>query len=220
LSTADFYENLTTFKEFKRIAEPVIYQKFPGDWVVVIADVKGSTVAIREGRYRDVNLMGTACITSVLNVCGRQHIPFIFGGDGATLVIPAHQVDTVKKALSSVFEVILAKIFFHFKLKAGSFSAEGYKKEISENTDFRKFDDSLRMVIDCSALQISEIQKHFDGLLASKKIFYGLHASPEAIMTCLVFSPFNNQHIHFVDGSHGGYAMAATQLKAQMKGEN
>ena len=388
MSTANFYENLTTFKEFKRIAEPVFYQKFPPDWVVVIADVKGSTNAIREGRYRDVNLMGSACITSVLNVCGRQQIPFIFGGDGATLVIPPDQVKTVKNALSStqnlsqekfnlelrvgfvpiqlieqhgkvvsvakfevapgnfmamfgggglalaeqwvknsgpsgenfnlakqqsnsatsleglscrwqplksqqgqmlslivsargdeietpiiyqeillfleqllaseslhlsrpvqpssmlgegtlkaaeresrinnksifsfvflrvIFEVLVAKVFFRFKLKLGSFGAESYKKEISENTDFRKFDDSLRMVIDCSSVQISEIQKHFDELMKNKKIFYGLHTSPEAIMTCLVFSPFNNQHIHFVDGSHGGYAMAATQLKAQIK---
>ncbi|HXB98558.1 MAG TPA: DUF3095 family protein, partial [bacterium] len=28
------------------------------------------------------------------------------------------------------------------------------------------------------------------------------------------------QHIHFVDGGDGGYAMAAKQLKAQIKGRD
>ena len=32
-------------------------------------------------------------------------------------------------------------------------------------------------------------------------------------MTCIIPSPFTNDHMHFVDGGSGGYALAAVQLK-------
>jgi Protein of unknown function (DUF3095) len=35
-------------------------------------------------------------------------------------------------------------------------------------------------------------------------------------MTCIVQS-YNGNHLHFVDGSDGGYALAAHQLKQQLK---
>jgi hypothetical protein len=35
-------------------------------------------------------------------------------------------------------------------------------------------------------------------------------------MTCIVPSPFANDHMHFVDGANGGYARAAEALKASM----
>ena len=36
-------------------------------------------------------------------------------------------------------------------------------------------------------------------------------------MTCVVPSYKDGTHIHFIDGGDGGYAMAAKQLKAQLK---
>ena len=36
-----------------------------------------------------------------------------------------------------------------------------------------------------------------------------------ALMTCFVRS-YQGNHVHFVDGSNGGYALAAKQLKAQL----
>ena len=35
-------------------------------------------------------------------------------------------------------------------------------------------------------------------------------------MTCLVVSPTDGQHVHFVDGGDGGYTRAATELKARV----
>ena len=32
-------------------------------------------------------------------------------------------------------------------------------------------------------------------------------------MTCLVPTPLSNDHMHFIDGAAGGYAMAASRLK-------
>jgi len=45
----------------------------------------------------------------------------------------------------------------------------------------------------------------------------GEKLSPAALLTCLVFGR-EGDHVHFVDGSDGGYAMAAIQLKQQLAG--
>lgn len=42
-----------------------------------------------------------------------------------------------------------------------------------------------------------------------------MHKSREALVTCIVRS-FTGNHMHFVDGSDGGYALAARGLKAQL----
>jgi hypothetical protein len=39
-------------------------------------------------------------------------------------------------------------------------------------------------------------------------------------MTCLVFSLEESRHVHFVDGADGGYALAALQLKAQLRSDS
>lgn len=42
---------------------------------------------------------------------------------------------------------------------------------------------------------------------------FGLHRSPSALMTCLVFNLDKGEHIHFVDGDDGGFTAAAKKLK-------
>ena len=63
-----FYTGLEPFSEFAEVADPAHYVDAPDDWIVVLADIKGSTEAARAGRYKDVNLVGAACITAALNV--------------------------------------------------------------------------------------------------------------------------------------------------------
>jgi hypothetical protein len=50
--------------------------------------VTGSTQAIESGAYKKVNTVGAACIAAVVNVDRGVDIPFVFGGDGATFVVP------------------------------------------------------------------------------------------------------------------------------------
>jgi len=45
---------------------------------------------------------------------------------------------------------------------------------------------------------------------------YGIHASPAAIITCIIFN-YGTDHVHFLDGSDGGYTMAAKEMKRQLK---
>ena len=91
-----------------------------------------------------------------------------------------------------------------------------YISEMIENSDFRKFDGTLRMVIDGSEAQYEALRQYLDAQRRAGRLVYGLHRSREALLTCIVFS-YNGNHIHFVDGSDGGYALAAREMKAQLK---
>ena len=83
-----FYNELVPFSDFAEFVDFKAYEPVPDDWIVMIADVRGSTRAIEEGRYKDVNMVGAASITAVLNVCGEIEVPFVFGGDGGTVIVP------------------------------------------------------------------------------------------------------------------------------------
>jgi len=96
------------------------------------------------------------------------------------------------------------------------FNGATYRDEVVINTDFRKFDEMLRMVIDISDPQLDRLRLALDQLQDQGQIRYGLHTSSDALMTCLVTS-HNGDHVHFVDGADGGYAMAALPLKAVLK---
>ena len=362
-----------------------VYHEVPADWCLILTDVRGSTKAIQEGRYREVNMLGAGSITAVLNAIRPMDIPYVFGGDGATLLIPneakekclaalAQQkwnarmhlnfdlrvgvvpvseiyksgqkiqvakyevspgnylamfrggglslaetwvkkqgpggesyelpesaegvsdltglscrweplksrqgqmlsilivaqkelgsdqiykkmisdlesilsswqaanpvgldnlkiqlrserlglearmkkgksslfVSWFKNALNALFEIS----FFKFKISAGGFHPDRYMQENVTNVDYKKFDDALRMVVDCSQDQIQKIENLLSEAHQKGEIYYGIHVSNQALMTCLVFSASQGRHIHFIDGGDGGYAMAATQLKSQMK---
>jgi hypothetical protein len=95
----------------------------------------------------------------------------------------------------------------------GGFDPARYQDQLVENTDFRKFDDGLRMTLDCTP----RLAHRLEGLLARAQedgvARYGLHRQQAALMTCFVPSPTRSDHVHFVDGAMGGYAMAARALK-------
>lgn len=91
-----------------------------------------------------------------------------------------------------------------------------YVDDMVENSDFRKFDGMLRMVMDGSEAQYRDLHSYLEGQRREGRLVFGMHKSSEALVTCIVFS-YNGNHVHFVDGSDGGYAMAARGLKAQLK---
>ncbi|MFZ5515884.1 MAG: DUF3095 domain-containing protein [Candidatus Zhuqueibacterota bacterium] len=102
MSTDTFYMNLPLLDNFLEVANPINYKELPQDWSVVVADVRGSTRAIQEGRYKEVNIAGASVIVSILNIAKKLEIPFSFGGDGAALCIPDSMVFQAKKALSAI----------------------------------------------------------------------------------------------------------------------
>jgi hypothetical protein len=382
MSSDRFYIELPGFSDFNTLSSNRHYRSLPADWHVVICDIRGSTKAIESGRYQDVNTLGAASIAVVQGVCNGEDIPFVFGGDGASFLIPPAHIQAVQEILvklrnfarekfamellvgsipvsqvpfdrypievakfiiagsrsialmrggglswaetqikknpdqhtlndtnqgvvsqlqglscrwqplksqkghilsilikpvnkeSHVLEDILAKLggifggdfelarpvdqqvmkykslWQVFKTEAGyeyswlsgtafkrlfevvlsiwafrlrlpaPFDAKGYEAQIPSHSDYRKFDDMLRMVLDCSPVQIQKIESYLQSLYEKKQIFYGLHRSDHALMTCLVESLGEGGHIHFIDGGDGGYAIAAKQLKDQLARAN
>lgn len=91
-----------------------------------------------------------------------------------------------------------------------------YRDELVENTDFRKFDGVLRMIIDGNEQQFQQLQSYLEGMFRDGRIAYGMHKSDQALVTCLVQS-HTGSHVHFVDGSDGGYALAAKELKHRVQ---
>lgn len=115
-------------------------------------------------------------------------------------------------------ELLLSNLFFGglFILNArlGQFDAGRYRAEVAANADFRKFDDGLKMTLDCDAATRARLEAVLSRAQGEGVIRYGMYEQDEAMMTCLVPSPMENTHVHFVDGAGGGYTQAAAQIKA------
>lgn len=382
-----FYQDLPAFAEFGQIVNFAAYAAVPEDWVVALADIRGSTKAIKHGRYKDVNMAGAASITAVLNVCKPLEIPFVFGGDGGAVILPgayANRADAALKALRtftkqsldldlrigvipvsrlrqdgadilvnkfelspgnylamvsgggleradellkstdeqfsspqgdvaastapdleglscrwqplrpkkdhmiallirgsdakgstagnlarvidrietaldgpagqstpvnawsmryrwppkglwlearmtapasatrSRFRSLLLESFSQllcekFSIKLGAYDGAKYRNEIMSNADFRKYDDILRMVLDVSTGQLQAITDLLEHDFAAGRLAFGLHVADSALMTCLIFSLEQSQHIHFIDAANGGFALAAIDFKARLK---
>jgi hypothetical protein len=108
---------------------------------------------------------------------------------------------------------LLGFFIMRFNIKVGRFSPKKYAKELVENSDFRKFDDTLRMVIDCTPALADEIERTLTAAAANGTVRFGLHRQDKAMMTCFTPSPIKSNHVHFIDGALGGYTVAAVALK-------
>lgn len=388
MNTERFFADLPPFDGFAGAVEPRSYHDVPADWCIAITDVEGSTAAIAAGRYKDVNVVGAASIVSMNNAAKDLLLPYVFGGDGTTLLFPSsrreaievalrgvrrlarerfdlglrigvvpvaalrddgfsvqaarfrlspwvslatlagsgiaeaerriksptlgerysvadegadgaanldgfecrfeplqshrghivsllvvaqapdtgaraatyHQVlDTINAALEDVDSanparhesLNIANDLAHFeqesKLRAGAgrwarfryalgawavagvgrfllrtgwripgFDGAKYRDEVIAHTDFRKFDEMLRMVLDVTPAQLATLERALADLYAEGRIAYGMHTSASAVMTCLITN-HERDHVHLVDGADGGYAMASVMLKRQLE---
>jgi len=376
---ADFYGSIPPFSRFSELSDARHYRPVPADWSVVIADVIDSTGAIAVGRYRDVNRIGAAAIVCARKGMRQQDFPYVFGGDGATLLLPPARVDAVLSELAGLQKLAASR--FGFTLRIGSvpvrtlrdrgarlevarfriaqdkcigllrgggvdeaerllktdgmdepgcttpaavpdlddlscrwksvpssrgrvisllivargaypsalyrsilrdleqivdhgldaanpiqrerlqyrgwwecirdearhypsiwssgylrkclgilvavatlkyrlpaffYDPAAYSASVPVHSDYRKFDDALRMIIDCHPAQVERLKTYLELRYRNGDLCYGLHESAESLITCFVQSTAPGQHIHFVDGGDGGYAVAAQQLKAQL----
>lgn len=377
MNDLEWYRALPAFDAFNELTSDAHYQRVPPGWIVIVTDIAGSTKAIADGRYKDVNTLGAACIAAAQNALNRQGFPYVFGGDGATLVVPHSQSAPVLAALNAVatlaretfamhlrigcvavddlaargcilevakhrlagsqtiaifrggalaeaeaivkrgdgmiaekptaltgeldglscrwhpipslhgriatlmiaavgadhqrifsetlahldailagdartanpihnqnmryrgvaenvrdewryatrrfaprfiqrlFELVVAVCIFKWHVPPVMFSPATYASSLAAHCDFRKFDETLRMVIDVTPAQLTAIRALLQASFARGEIRFGLHESDSALMTCFVLGLNDGEHIHFVDGGDGGYALAAQQMKAR-----
>lgn len=387
MSSIDFYRNLEPFRDFVEGAvDDGFYEPVPDDWLVVVADVVSSTRAVNSGRYAEVNYLGAACIVAAGNSVPELDLPSVFGGDGATLVIPPQALQRVASALlatkrwgKSAFgldlrvgavsikelqshgaslraakmefsrgndmamfrgnaldvadklvkeghggksyeftmgdpaewpdlnslscrweplqsengnmlcvlatarspsiadsDAVYAELLAHtndivglnevascpiklsntrfrfpswgilreaksrpgilwlnvvrvtalhlfiylvdrFRINVGEFDPVQYRRELTVNADFRKMKGGISLVIDCSDEQAARIEDLLRHQLDLGRIYYGVHRTPHAIMTCVVPSATEHEHVHFIDGGEGGFWRAAEKLKQQVR---
>lgn len=385
--STDFFSELPGFSSFSDFSEAEHYRPVPDDWHVAITDVAGSTAAIAEGRYREVNSISTASIVAMLDAASPVRIPYVFGGDGATACVPPAALKKVEQALAetrriadsrfgldlragivpvselriagheitvaryepnanfrqamfqgggltyaeklikeaatapryavamgpehraklerfecrwqecpspheetaSILVQVLAKdpaerrqlfsriygeianiygdeadchplrvdllqlarsrqeLRSEIRLRTIGFSrlarwryalklrflifagrilmARGirtqhgdwgqYKAMLVANTDYRKCDETLRMILAGTREQRSRLEAFLEPLSQQGKLAFGTHASKGALLTCMIFD-YEQDHVHFLDGADGGYAMAAVELKRQL----
>lgn len=115
-------------------------------------------------------------------------------------------------------ETLVAYVFVKYKLRLGSFDAETYRRDVMRGAvDFARSGESLALVFDCPSDRIDIIRNYLEERFLRRELHYGMHVADHAVMTCLVTSATDNEHVHFVDGGDGGYTKAATQMKAQLK---
>ncbi len=370
--------NRASFTDFVDTFDVARYRAAPDDWVVAVSDVVNSTVAITNGRYKDVNMAGAAAIASILNACGRDDLPFAFGGDGAVVLVPPELREISAKALAAtrrmckevigldlrgalipiseikkrgreiliashdlgsgrmlamlsgggievaerlckspegaVFAVeasqedpdltglscrweplksgrgvilsvlvrardetsllpavyrdiysriaaivgtdspaqtarlsvrwppgalatetqmkgragrfkrlcriLLEGVVQHLSQFTGKalfgFDARAYNESLPRHSDYRKYSDALRMVIDCTPAEAEAVRRLLNEAWRNGAIDYGTHMAGAALMTCFVRNLEEGRHVHFIDGADGGYALAASDMKQRM----
>jgi hypothetical protein len=108
---------------------------------------------------------------------------------------------------------LIVYLIFLFHVRLGRFNPDRYMREVVENSDFRKFDDTLRMVIDCTPALADEVERLLADAAAKGIVRYGTHRQDAALMTCFTPAPSRSDHVHFIDGARGGYTSAAIALK-------
>jgi hypothetical protein len=107
---------------------------------------------------------------------------------------------------------LFAYVVMRFGISVGGFVPKTYVQQVVENSDFRKYDDGLRMILDCTPELERALTQRLAAATATAR--YGLHRQDAAMMTCFTPSALRSDHVHFIDGARGGYASAATALKA------
>ncbi len=113
----------------------------------------------------------------------------------------------------AVKQYAMSALFHRIMLKSGSFDMRTYVGDVAANADFRKFDDGLRMTLDCSETFADALEAKLAA--AQEYADFGVFRQAGAQVTCFVPSYSDRGHLHFVDGSGGGYAMAASAMKAR-----
>jgi hypothetical protein len=376
-----FFSTLPIFSRFEGVTDSDNYRPLPDDWHLAVADIVSSTQAIAAGRYKAVNMAGASVISAVVNALGHGDYPFVFGGDGAMVAIPAAGAERVRKALAAVqrwvaeeldlslraalvpmtsvraegldarvarfgasplvsyamfsgggaswaekemkagrygvepapegerpdltglscrwnpikarhgsvvsiiavpgsggsgpefqglvtdvigisqeqsreghpvpadgpkFALTLAGVdaearatakpgrqfwrwlsilgqlavmipIFKFDLSVGAFSSKTYKHDLAANSDFRKFDDGLKMTIDVDDAHLARLEACLEKAEQQGICRYGLYRQDAALMTCFVPTPLARDHMHFIDGADGGYAVAASRLAEKLR---
>ena len=107
MADKQFYKNLRPFKGtlIELLGDDTYFVDVPKSWHVVVVDILNSTSAVNAGNHHQVNLTATGAIISVLNAIRKvkrsNEIPYFFGGDGATFIVPSSFLNKIIHVLEN-----------------------------------------------------------------------------------------------------------------------
>ncbi|PHN93615.1 hypothetical protein CSC80_11910 [Maribacter sp. 6B07] len=107
MADKQFYKNLRPFKGtlIELLGDDTYFVDVPKSWHVVVVDILNSTSAVNAGNHHQVNLTATGAIISVLNAIRKvkrsNEIPYFFGGDGATFIVPSSLLNKIIHVLEN-----------------------------------------------------------------------------------------------------------------------
>lgn len=128
--------------------------------------------------------------------------------------------DTFTKKIRYFLKLVCMQIAGWFLMKNGIETAQTrwgeYKTDFVKNADFRKFNDGLKLVVSGTTGQRQKLRSYLADQYRDGTVVFGTHSSPASMTTCFVKS-YQGNHIHFIDGTDGGYAAASVELKQRLK---
>ena len=117
--------------------------------------------------------------------------------------------------LAVAARAVLLRLMFWSGTEVGGVMPSRYLTQLVANSDVRKFDDGLMMTLDCAPDIADRIEACLTQAQRAGLVQFGLFRQRSALITCMVPSAQRPDHIHFVDGASGGYALAARDLKTR-----
>jgi hypothetical protein len=76
------------------------------------------------------------------------------------------------RRITVLAQTFVAFLIMRSGIRVGSFVPAVYLRQVVENSDFRKYDDGLRMIIDCTPELADELERRLAA--TSGTAFYGL----------------------------------------------
>lgn len=92
MSDLHFYSNLpfpdVRFREL--LSDEACFHYMPDSWYVIVCDIKGATNAYAQKKYKQINALASGALSVALKKAEEfgVDVPFVYGGDGATIVVP------------------------------------------------------------------------------------------------------------------------------------
>ncbi len=130
ISTDTFYKDLPVIKKDleEALTNEEYFKSVPNNWSIVVTDIENSTEEFGKGKYQEMNIISASSIIVALNIAEKYkiEIPFIYGGDGASIIVPKKILPEVLESLATLRNNALYN--FKLSLRVGSISVESLKE--------------------------------------------------------------------------------------------
>jgi Protein of unknown function (DUF3095) len=120
----------------------------------------------------------------------------------------------IRYYVGTFLENFLGLFFFGLNLKLGGIKGQDYLSQLIANADTLTIDGRINTIISGKTEKRKLLVNYLKTQEEKGVLIFGHHISKESIMTCYIEN-INAKHIHFVDGSDGGYTEASKELKAK-----